>query len=155
MGPIDKPEFVPSLHIIMRSDIFDMNPGKGMAQAAHAQAMFSADANRMRSTVIPASPSNQARVKMLGDFDAWSKQATDFGVTYSRTATEKEIVDLITSDPHQHNMWGSLVIDPTYPYRNWYGQPFVMSIVTCGYVFDHSGLSEEKRAKLYSFPLQS
>jgi len=30
----------PTLYIIMRSDLQDMNPGKGMAQAAHAQADF-------------------------------------------------------------------------------------------------------------------
>jgi len=28
----------PRLYIIMREDLQDMNPGKGMAQAAHAQA---------------------------------------------------------------------------------------------------------------------
>ena len=32
----------PRLYIVMRRDLWDMNPGKGMAQAAHAQSDFDA-----------------------------------------------------------------------------------------------------------------
>jgi len=33
-------DFQPTLYIVMFKDVPDMNPGKGMAQAAHAQAEF-------------------------------------------------------------------------------------------------------------------
>lgn len=39
---MNQTEFEPRLYIVMREDLWDMNPGKGMAQSAHAQADFDA-----------------------------------------------------------------------------------------------------------------
>ena len=113
----------PRLYIIMRRDLWDMNPGKGMAQAAHAQADFEAylfpefvpDARKFRDAVI-----------------AW-REDRSFGTTLVLHEPLIVMVQIQTDMPHS-----GMTVDPTYPYRNHYGEVFTRSEVTCMWVFAYT-----------------
>lgn len=112
----------PRLYIVMRRDLWDMNPGKGMAQAAHAQADFTAYINRLvwdeklDSSIVAA----------------W-QETRNFGTTLVLHETLDTFGKISMNVAH----WG-FVTDPTYPYRNHYGEVFVRSEVTCMWVFAYT-----------------
>ena len=110
----------PRLYIVMRRDLWDMNPGKAMAQAAHAQSNFDAHLFPMS---IPDAYEFQAAVK------AW-REDRSFGTT------------LVLHEPlsvmnqiHERMSHSGMTVDPTYPYRNHYGELFVSNEVTCMWAF--------------------
>ena len=106
----------PRLYIIMREDLWDMNPGKGMAQAAHAQALFDA-----------YTPDN---LEDYGKhYSAWAEDR-GFGVTLVLTAPKSEWIQISLGV-----VYYGYVNDPTYPYRNYYGKLFTSSEDTCMWVF--------------------
>jgi hypothetical protein len=99
----------------MRRDLWDMNPGKAMAQAAHAQADFDSqipDVFEFRDAVI-----------------AW-REDRNFGTTL----VLHEPMDVMSKISMNVAHWG-FTTDPTYPYRNYYGDVFTRSEVTCMWVF--------------------
>jgi len=114
----------PTLYIIMRSDLPDLNPGKGMAQAAHAQADF--DNIVIKVTADIDFPGREG---FLEGFEKWSEDR-NFGRTIVLSATEDEI-DRIS---YAGNVAG-FTVDPTYPWKNYYGEMFVTEEVTCGWIF--------------------
>jgi hypothetical protein len=102
----------------MREDLQDMNPGKGMAQAAHAQADFDAYAkNFMNQDEFRAAYVN------------WCEDR-NFGVTLVLSTTLNQMHDIRTQIKHS-----DLTVDPTYPWRNWYGKIFTSNEVTCMWAF--------------------
>lgn len=114
----------PRLYIIMRRDLWDMNPGKGMAQAAHAQADFD---EYIEDRCAP---------DYLQDDPLWSAVALDwkedrnFGTTlvlHEPLTVMEQIRKYI-----QHS---GLTVDPTYPYRNHYGEVFTRKEITCMWAF--------------------
>jgi len=108
----------PRLYIIMREDLWDMNPGKGMAQAAHAQADFDTYAeNRYTDDAF-----RSAHLQWCED--------RNFGVTLVLTAPKSEWMQISLGVEHC-----GYVNDPTYPYRNYYGKVFTSSEDTCMWVF--------------------
>ena len=113
----------PRLYIVMREDLWDMNPGKGMAQAAHAQAEFD---EYVEDICAP---------DYLQDNPLWSavsnwREDRSFGTTLVLHES-METMRMISTNVGD---WG-MVTDPTYPYRNYYGKTFVRSEVTCMWVF--------------------
>lgn len=124
----------PRLYIIMREDIADMNPGKGMAQAAHAQADFDTYAESRYTN-------DEFRVAHL----SWSEDRT-FGVTLVLSATLTEMNNIRTNILHS-----DLTVDPTYPWKNWYGKMFTSSEVTCmwAFVWTDEELEYMKQFKLH------
>jgi hypothetical protein len=105
----------PCLYIIMREDLWDMNPGKAMAQASHATSDFE---NYEPSTG-----------------GIWDPLATwfecrSFGTTIVLEAPMSDFERITASTAHN-----GVVTDPTYPYRNYYGKLFTCSAVTCMWVF--------------------
>ena len=109
----------PRLYIIMREDLWDMNPGKGMAQAAHAQAEFD----------------DYCHPDTTSDNDFWEavanwKEDRASGVTYVLSAVQGEWYDISLGVKHY-----GYVEDPTYPYRNYYKQVFTRKEQTCMWVF--------------------
>jgi hypothetical protein len=108
----------PRFYIVMRRDLWDMNPGKAMAQAAHAQADFDSqipDAFEFRDAVI-----------------AW-REDRSFGTTL----VLHEPLDTFGKISMNVAHWG-FVTDPTYPYRNHYGEVFTCSEVTCMWAFAYT-----------------
>lgn len=116
----------PRLYIVMREDLWDMNPGKGMAQAAHAQAEFDAYVERYVDT-------HEGLNKFDADFvpavTAWKERRT-FGTTLVLSAPLDDM-GLITFNVNHYGY----VEDPTYPYRNYYGKMFTRKEFTCMWAF--------------------
>lgn len=125
----------PKLYIIMRKDIQDMNPGKAMAQAAHAQSDFD---SHLFPVDIPDAFEFQEAVK------AW-REDRSFGVTLV-LHEPLEVINQITS-VMQHS---GVTVDPTYPWRNFYGDVFVSCEVTCAWVFVYT---EEEAEYMKQFSL--
>jgi hypothetical protein len=103
----------------MRRDLWDMNPGKGMAQAAHAQALFDLYDHGHNGCLEPY-------CEWRGD----GENCLGFGVTlvlHEPLSVMEEI--------HERVVHTGMTVDPTYPYRNHYGELFVSNEVTCMWVF--------------------
>jgi hypothetical protein len=128
----------PRLYIIMRKDIQDMNPGKSAAQAAHAQADFGAWMH-----MIKQQPDQYG--ELLAEFDLWQEDRS-FGVTLVLHETLESIKDIIA-----RTTFSGMTTDPTYPWRNYYGDVFTSKEVTCAWVFlcNQSFSGEEELMKQY------
>lgn len=129
----------PRLYIIMRRDIQDMNPGKAMAQAAHAQADFDAWAR-----VIKQQPDQYG--PLIAEFDRW-KENRSFGVTLVLHENLEQIKEIT-----RNTFFSDVTVDPTYPWRNYYGDVFTSEEVTCAWVFlcSESGANEEQYMKQFN-----
>lgn len=112
----------PTLYILMRSDIQDMNPGKAMAQAAHAQADF----DEWASELMDWSDHSQ---DILDQVDVW-REDRSFGRTLVLSATKAKIEAVAMS-----TQYAGITVDPTYPWHNYYGDLFLSNEVTCGWLF--------------------
>ena len=130
----------PTLYIVMRDDIPDMNPGKGMAQAAHAQADFEA----WTRVIYEEEAQFSELVECLNE---WKEDRT-FGRTLVLHATAKQIEDLV-----KNTSFSDTTVDPTYPWRNHYGQLFVSEEMTCAWVFMCDRCDNTEIALIKEFPL--
>ena len=111
----------PRLYIVMRRDLWDMNPGKAMAQAAHAQADF--------DLYMFADPTTTKSKEIADAVMTW-RENRNFGVTlvlHEPLSVMEEI--------HERVVHTGMTVDPTYPYRNHYGELFTREEVTCMWVF--------------------
>ena len=115
------------LYILMRRDLYDMNPGKGMAQAAHA-------ANDFQSIVFE-------KYNVKQDYMKWVEDR-NFGTTIVLEATLEQIerIELIAADT---GIPAGIVVDPTYPFRNFYGEVFTAKEVTCAWLFFERGTNPD------------
>jgi hypothetical protein len=111
----------PRLYIVMRRDLWDMNPGKAMAQAAHAQADF--------DLYMFPDPKATKSKEIADAVVAW-REDRHFGTTL----VLHEPLDTFGKISMNVAHWG-FTTDPTYPYRNHYGEVFTRSEVTCMWVF--------------------
>ena len=109
----------PKLYIIMREDLYDNSPGKMMAQSAHAQADFDAYVETRYAS------DDAFRTAHL----TWCEDR-NFGVTLVLSATLNQMQEIRTKVKHS-----DLTVDPTYPWRNWYGKVFTSNEVTCMWAF--------------------
>lgn len=143
----------PLLYIIMRTDIPYMNPGKGMAQAAHAQALFDERIRLMSfdvgdgDTMTAEQALNWHFVEM---YEAWAEEGDGFGTTL---VLEGTLADMIYMTEHGDDILSDIVVDPTYPYRNAYGELFTVSAETCMYVFITPDTDEAYQDELRAMPL--
>lgn len=131
----------PRLYIIMRSDLWDMNPGKGMAQAAHAQALF--DLHMGREAIAN---------DLLERYAFWRGDGEDsrgFGTTTVLSAPGNPNNDVL-HEIVQRVQHSGRVVDPTYPYRNYYGELFTCPAVTCAWAFP---MTDDEHAYLRYFDL--
>ncbi len=113
----------PTLYCMMREDLQDLNPGKGMAQAMHAQADFDEWVEKN-----PDSPF-QPFIK------EW-KEDRSFGRTLVLESSLENMANIVSTNYGAAvKLPMALTIDPTYPWRNFYGKVFLSEEVTCGWVF--------------------
>lgn len=111
------------LYLLARTDIPQMNPGKLGAQVAHAATQFVFD--------VLASNNEDLRTEM----NAWAAQGGGgFGTKITLAATEEQILDVVNS-MEQLGLQAGLVVDPSYPMTNHFGEYFTRSELTCGYAF--------------------
>jgi hypothetical protein len=101
-----------------------MNPGKAMAQAAHAQADF--DLYMFADPTLPKS-------KEIADAVIAWRGDRNFGTTL----VLHEPINTMSKISLNVDLWG-FVTDPTYPYRNHYGEVFTRSEVTCMWAFAYT-----------------
>lgn len=113
------------LYIVMREDLWDMNPGKGMSQSAHAQAEFDEYVEN-----------NYTDDDFRSAHIAWCEDR-NFGVTLVLSAAKTEWMQISLGVEHY-----GYVNDPTYPYRNYYA--------TCMWVF---ATTEEEIAHMQQWDL--
>lgn len=111
----------PTLYCLMREDLQDLNPGKGMAQAMHAQADF--------DQWVDDHPGSEYM-----PYIAQWKEDRSFGRTLVLESTLEQIGE-ITAIALGTNLPVGVTVDPTYPWRNFYGKVFLTSEVTCAWVF--------------------
>jgi peptidyl-tRNA hydrolase len=113
----------PRLYIVVREDIADLNPGKMAAQTAHAQADF--------DHYISSNCNNDVDIDdcLCEAVSKW-KEERNFGVTLVLSATLENINQI-----KQQIVYADCVVDPTYPWRNWYGKTFVTDEITCLWAF--------------------
>lgn len=110
----------PTLYCLMREDLQDLNPGKGMAQAMHAQADF--------DQWVDDHPGSEYM-----PYIAQWKEGRSFGRTLVLESTLEQIGG--TSIALGTDLPVGVTVDPTYPWRNFYGKVFLTSEVTCAWVF--------------------
>jgi len=126
LNPIISKEFKmtePTLYIIMRRDIPDMNPGKAMAQASHATSDF----HRYES------------VWGIPTYDEWTEERS-----FGRVILLSADLDVLKSLIDTHSISG-ITMDPTYPWRNYYYDTMLTKEYTCAWVYvdDKNPASEE------------
>lgn len=109
----------PRLYIVMREDLWDMNPGKAMAQAAHAQADFDDYCH----------PDNTSDNNFWEAVVKWTEDRA-----FGTTLVLHEPLNIMNQIRERMSHSG-MTVDPTYPYRNHYGELFVRKEVTCMWVF--------------------
>jgi len=106
------------LYILMRHDMDSLNPGKAVAQGAHAANIFVEDINK-RNTDFKR------------EFKKWAGNR-GYGTTITLSASERQIYDLINaSDVHYPR---GLVIDETYPLKDGRTTHY-FPCMTCAYIF--------------------
>ena len=138
--------FEPRLYIIMREDLWDMNPGKGMAQAAHAQALFDQYETEMQANAVHEKYQPEREfLDAVSDWRGVNDRCRGFGTTIVLSAPKSQWMDISMGFEHY-----GYVEDPTYPYRNHYGQVFTSSEDTCMWAF---ATTEEEADYVKNIPL--
>lgn len=107
----------PTLYILMRTDMASLNPGKAMAQAAHAANLFHATDARVLSDVCME--------------NWWGDRG--FGTTIVLGVTGEQLLDVVEGAV-MADFAARIVTDPTYPIRDGV-VTHVLPLDTCGYVF--------------------
>lgn len=125
----------PLLYCIIRTDIADMNPGKAAAQAMHAQAEFQGWI------------ADQVGTMAFENYAEWKEDRT-FGTTLVVLGSMNDIERVLSA-----NVDSGVVVDPTYPIRNYYGDVFTTSDITCAWVFLTPDSSEDDWEMMKTFPL--
>ena len=129
----------PRLYIIMRKDLQDMNPGKGMAQAAHA-------ADDFRAYIDAECGPDFRKTNMLWEkYTEW-KEDRNFGVTLVLHETLETMHEI-----QGHVRFADKTVDPTFPWRNHYGDVFLTEEVTCmwAFVFEADEIEYMQQFKLH------
>ena len=130
----------PTLYILMRTDMASMNPGKGMAQAAHAANAFVFETG-----------------ERLTGYDQWAGFEHDtsqgFGTTIVLDAGDEESLKKVISLAQGQEFAANTVTDITYPVRD--GRvTHLINTITCGYVFTPCRIAHPVPA-LASLPLHA
>lgn len=104
------------LYILMRTDLASLNPGKAVAQGAHAAHLF-----------VEAMGCSHPRIA------AWEGADRGFGTVVTLGVTEQEL-DRVIDHAGAAGFAADYVKDPTYPLRDG-ATTHLIPLTTCGYVF--------------------
>jgi peptidyl-tRNA hydrolase len=110
-------ETYPTLYILMRTDLKSMNPGKGMAQAAHAANQFI----------------NDCQDSFTEDDRKWIGRG-GFGTTIVLAVDSEDELEELIEEARKEQFFADIIHDETYPVRDG-GQVHLVPVNTCGYVF--------------------
>ena len=113
------------LYILMRTDMASMNPGKAVAQGAHAANMFHEIMVRRRTAKLKGDDSYKHFAKWQGN--------RMFGTTITLGVTLDQLIAKVT-EARKNEFMADICHDPTYPLRD--GDfTHLIPVDTCGYVF--------------------
>lgn len=113
---MDFPSPTPYLYILMRSDLDSLNPGKMVAQGAHAanQFVFEMDSSAL--------------------FEQWQTSTPQgFGVTITLDVSGEQL-PLVVDAAKRMNLTAGVTHDPSYPLQDG-AVTHLLPLDTCGYVF--------------------
>lgn len=118
------------LYILMRSDMVSMNPGKGMAQAAHAANAFIHNVDETMRKFETTVWSEQAAFVRH-----WQRQTPQgFGTTITLEVPSENELRAHIDAAQEFGLFSGIVHDPTYPVRD--GKiTHLIPVDTCGYIF--------------------
>jgi peptidyl-tRNA hydrolase len=112
----------PYLYILMRTDLASMNPGKAVAQGAHA-------ANQFQTRAQSKTPATITRLL----YEDWAGSADGFGTTITLGVNEKQMRSAVDY-ANRCGFMSGVVHDPTYPLVD--GECLhLLPLDTCGWVF--------------------
>jgi peptidyl-tRNA hydrolase len=113
----------PALYILMRTDMASMNPGKAMAQAAHAANAFGRSIQPLEMVEHWWGESSNG--------NGWSGR---FGTTIVLAVDSETALHDAISEAHLDGFPAEFILDNTYPLRD--GKCLhLIPVVTCGYVY--------------------
>ena len=130
----------PTLYLLARWDIPDMNAGKLAAQAAHAASEF----EYVVAEKVTANPTGD-----LSELLTQWREDRSFGRTITLKATNEEIYQTLTSVGIS-----GYVFDPTYPIKNHQGDIYTVGMSTVGWCFptNQTELSAIQESGLELYP---
>jgi peptidyl-tRNA hydrolase len=115
------------LYLLARTDIYQMNPGKGWAHGGHAATQFVFD-------VLNTTGERGQDLRL--DMDEWRMQGGGgFGTKITLALTQAQILDTVKELATVYGLQTGTVVDPTYPFTNWQGDFYTAEELTGGYVF--------------------
>lgn len=139
--------YMPFLYILMRTDLESMNPGKAVAQGAHAANQFVHDIENIRSAMNGSTKGN--RVRSIQMYDYWATRTGDgFGTTICLGVNEDQLERVVMAG-QTSGMIANITHDPSYPLRDGDITHF-LPLNTCGYIF---GDKDELKILLGQFNL--
>ncbi len=126
---LDFPEKTPYLYILMRSDLDSLNPGKMVAQGAHAANQFT---HQMDEIIKEMDDNNPVASFFL--YRQWKTSTPDgFGVTICLDVTGDQL-PLVVSAAKRASFVAGVTHDPSYPLLD--GRVVhLLPLDTCGFVF--------------------
>jgi peptidyl-tRNA hydrolase len=141
------------LYILMRRDLASLNPGKAVAQGAHAATKFMDDVYRWGRTGNEKARHWVDRMeKWLGNRGFGTKICLSAGsVPMPGDKDELYVLEGVVKQAREQGFPTGLVLDPTYPLVDG-SACHLIPVVTCAYVF---GDAEELAPLLGTFRLMS
>lgn len=124
----------PALYILMRNDMESLNPGKSVAQGAHA-------ANQFTHSYKESDPPDEL-------FEEWRRQGNGFGTTLCLGVNEIQL-NMVVEFARNAGYKAGVTHDSSYPLRDG-GVTHFLPMDTCGYVF---GDKDDLRILLSQFGL--
>ena len=103
---------MPKLYILMRNDLFSLNPGKAMAQASHASSQFLFNYYNLLNKDYDLN--NQYKINQE-HIENWLNEGCGFGTTLVFECPKYLIEDFIKNEV-EHNYINGTVLDETYPF---------------------------------------
>ena len=133
------------LYILARTDIYQMNTGKGWAHGGHVGTQFVFD-------VLDTQGAHGAVLRQ--NMDEWRYQGGGgFGTKITLAATKAQIFDAVEEMATVYGLQTGTVVDPTYPFKNVMGDFFTAEELTGGYVFAPLHTPAAALEYLRQFPL--
>jgi len=126
---------VPYLYILMRSDLESLNPGKMVAQGAHAANQFTHNMEAFQEAVAADGDSPNAKQNYLANLFAQWKTSTPhgFGVTICLDVSGYQL-PLVVEAANNFRCSAGVTHDPSYPLQD--GRTLhLLPLDTCGFVF--------------------
>ena len=126
----------PVLYILMRNDLDSMNPGKAVAQGAHAANQFGSAMEDLKDRPEIGDALTMGEEDLLDRYNAWRNQTSQgFGTTIT-LGVDEWMLHLVVEAAKDAGYAADVTHDPEYPLVD--GRVVhKIPLDTCGYVFGY------------------